>query len=198
MTVEVRFIRRLGNNLFQYCLGRIIAEALDYELVCVWPGSPASVAHHERTSGLWATLPGLSAHFPNAPLHLTGKRVLVPQERYVFGERNWSGQGLPLRTILACRDDRRIVLSGFFQRMEYYTPHRDKIRTWLRPSLVNSDFSPRITDAVVNIRRGLDYFVDSWVLSPDYYVQALDALEPERVYVCGVGIDDTMRAALEP
>src|SRR6185369_123859 len=197
MAVEVRFIRRLGNNLFQYCLGRIIAEALGYELICVWPGPPSSVAHHERTSGLWATLPGLARHFPGAPLHLSGKSVATPQERYVFGERNWSGQGIPLRAILETPDDRRIVLSGFFQRMEYYTPYRDKIRTWLKPAMVDCGLSPQRNDVVVNIRRGLDYFVDDWVLSPGYYLQALETMKPTRVYVCGVGIDDTIRRTLK-
>lgn len=196
MTVEVRFTRRLGNNLFQYCLGRILAEALGYELVCVWPGAPSSVAHHEMTSGPWATLPSLATYFPNALLHLPGKRVILPHERYVLGERNWSGQGIPMRAILACSAERRIVLSGFFQRMEYYAPHRNKIRTWLKRCGVDRGFSPQPTDVVVNIRRGLDYFVDGWVLSPDYYVTALESLAPGRVYVCGVGIDDTVRDAL--
>ena len=39
--VEVKYIGRLGNNLFQYCLGRIIAEGLGYKLkVDPIPGFP--------------------------------------------------------------------------------------------------------------------------------------------------------------
>jgi len=30
--IEVRYKARLGNNLFQYCLGRILAEELAFEL----------------------------------------------------------------------------------------------------------------------------------------------------------------------
>ena len=34
MTVEVRFLGHLGNNLFQYALGRVLAEELGHALVC--------------------------------------------------------------------------------------------------------------------------------------------------------------------
>jgi hypothetical protein len=31
--IEVRYKARLGNRMFQYCLGRILAEQLDFRLV---------------------------------------------------------------------------------------------------------------------------------------------------------------------
>lgn len=99
--IEVRYQGRLGNNLFQYCLGRIIAEELGL--------------------GLRADpIPG----FPNTAEHVGGLLVGGPEE--ILG-----GQKIDLAAVLADRRPRRIVLDGWFQCHQYYRPHREKIRRWL-------------------------------------------------------------------
>jgi len=198
MTVEVQFTRRLGNNLFQYALGRIISETLGYELVCQPPPAPTNMPRAEKLWGNYVTLPDMAHHFPSAPLHLAGKRVLLPQERYVAGERNYAGQGVPLRAILENSEDRRIVLRGYFQRTQYYAPYRERIRNWFTPSIDNWTFTPDANDVVLSIRRGADYFQEGWALPTDYYLQALEKTVPGKVYVCGVGIDDEIMRALRP
>ena len=41
--IEVRYKGRLGNNLFQYCLGRILSEALGFALQAnAIPGFPGT------------------------------------------------------------------------------------------------------------------------------------------------------------
>jgi len=102
-TVEVLYWCRLGNNLSQYCIGRIIANALGFNLRA-------------------PPIPG----FPNVHALAAG----VPRELrrpQVIG-----GQRIDLDRIVADRTPRRIIMRGFFQRYEYYRPHKDLIRnTWL-------------------------------------------------------------------
>lgn len=100
--VEVRYKARLGNNLFQYALGRLLAEELGLELSA-------------------QPIPG----FPN-----TAQRV--PGVRHEGPEQLLTGHAIDLQGILADRSARRIVLDGWFQRHEYYRPYRARIREWLQ------------------------------------------------------------------
>jgi hypothetical protein len=100
--VDVRYKARLGNNLFQYALGRIVAEQLGFEL----RADP---------------IPG----FPNTAQHVRGACHEGPEEVL-------AGQRIDLDGVLANRSPRRVVLDGWFQRHEYYRPFREKIRDWLQ------------------------------------------------------------------
>jgi hypothetical protein len=99
--IEVRYTGRLGNNLFQYCLGRILAEGLGFALKA-------------------ASIPA----FPNTAQRVMGEIREEPEQIF-------KGQLIPLEAILADRSPRRIILDGWFQRYEYYRPRRKKIREWL-------------------------------------------------------------------
>lgn len=99
--VEVRYKARLGNNLFQYCLGRIIAEELGHSL-----SAPP--------------IPG----FPSTNQLVTGDCASEPIQTVV-------GHRISLQGILSDRTPRKIILDGWFQRAEYYRPYRDRIRDWL-------------------------------------------------------------------
>jgi hypothetical protein len=197
MAVEVHFIGRLGNNLFQYALGRILAEELGYKLVCRDSFVP-NPRLANGLSGQLATLPALASHFDDVPLHIDGEDITQPHERYVLKERLWSGQGIPFQAMLADRAPRRIVLKGYFQRIEYYLSYKAKIRSWFKPLIPQGVLTPHPDDVVLNIRRGLDYFKHGWVLPKQYYVEALRAASPRRLFVCGVGIDAEIVELLEP
>ena len=144
--VEVRYKARLGNNLFQYCLARIIAERLGYALVA----SPVD-------------------GFPNTTQRVDGAHHSSP-------EQVLSGQRIDLDAILTDRRPRRIVLDGWFQRYEYYRPHRDQIRDWLRfdPAIAAPPAAP---DVVLHVRR-LDYVQLGWALPFGFYDEALRRLRP--------------------
>jgi hypothetical protein len=144
--IEVRYKARLGNNLFQYCLGRILAEELGFAL------------HAEAIPG-----------FPNTAQSVDGARFERP-------EQILTGQRVDLDGILADRSARRLVLDGWFQRHEYYRPHRAKIREWLAfdPSIRVPDSKP---DVVVNVRR-TDFVQLGWALPYSYYEEALEQLLP--------------------
>jgi hypothetical protein len=99
--IEVRYQDRLGNNLFQYCMGRILAEELGFGLKC-------------------DPLPG----FPNTSEIVAGNTHDGPLEIV-------TGHAIPFRSILKDPTPRHIVLAGWFQRAEFYKPYRDRIRRWL-------------------------------------------------------------------
>jgi hypothetical protein len=121
--VEVHYPGRLGNNLFQYCLGRILAENFGYALQA-------------------EAIPG----FPNTNQRVDGSRHKGP-------EQILTGHRIELDRILADRHPRRIVLNGFFQCHEYYRPYRASIREWLAfdPAIRVPDVPS--SAVVVNVRR---------------------------------------------
>lgn len=114
--VEVRYKARLGNNLFQYCLGRIIAEELGFAL----RADP---------------IPG----FPNTGENIEGAIQEGPDQIL-------SGQRIDLAGVLADRSPRRIVLDGWFQHASYYRPFRGRIRQWLAmdPAIRVPDIKPAV------------------------------------------------------
>lgn len=125
--VEVIYDGGLGNYLFQYCFGRLLAERLAYKLVASpIPGFP----------GTRELVPGAD-HSDKEPLVLRGQKPDLS----------------PLQTPGAAR---RIICSGYFQRYEYYRPHAARIKSWLALRDESPDqVSPG--DIVLSIRRGRDY-----------------------------------------
>jgi hypothetical protein len=202
MSVEVQYVGRLGNHLFQYAFGRIVAEALGYELRCVANRfEPPSWLGRSRDAGGVAMLPELTEHFVNAPQIVPGKRVAAPEARYLVGEDgpegpNWDGHRIDLERLLADRGERRLVLRGYFQRYEYYRAHRAKIRDWFALAPLSEPYGIGKRDVVINIRRGWDYALKGWVLALSSYAQLLRTIPHDRVFVCGTAIDDGARAAL--
>jgi Glycosyl transferase family 11 len=200
MCVKVKFLGRLGNNLFQYAIGRIIAEHHGLELECeqIEVQKEKMFMGHKYDIGPIATLETLTRHFPGAPLRIPGRRVDTPVECFETGQdNNWSGQTIDFQSILANRTPRQIRLAGFFQRYEYFAPYRDRIRRWFRCTPTRMPFEVAANDVIVSIRRGFDYGVLNWTLSLSYYEQVLSGLRDiGQVYVCGTGIDDQVRRLL--
>jgi hypothetical protein len=99
--IEVLYRGRLGNNLFQYCLGRIFAEEFGLQLQA-------------------QPIPG----FPNTADRVSGEQIEAPTQLL-------AGHRIDLAAIFADRTKRKIILDGWFQRHEYYRQYREKIRHWL-------------------------------------------------------------------
>jgi hypothetical protein len=197
MTVEVRFFGHLGNNLFQYALGRVLAEELGHALVCVAPLARPGFDRVEQASGIADQLSALADRFADVPLRLPGREVIFPQLRLVLGEQaEWHGHGINLARVLRTGHDQRIVLRGYFQRSEYYLPYRVRMRRWFHLPPVDGELRPGPRDIVVHLRRSYDMRMLDRMLSLRYYEQALDAASFDRVLVCGLGIDATTRARL--
>jgi len=146
--VLVKYRDRLGNTLFQYCLGRIIAEELDFALEA------------EPIEG-----------FPNTASSVRGKSFDSPVQRL-------EDHRIDLASVLNDRSERRIELDGWFQRCEYYSPYKAKIREWLK---LDPAYNTPCSDAdlVVNVRR-TDYISLGWALPFSYYEKAIDSLLPKN------------------
>lgn len=198
MSVCVHLLGRLGNNLFQYVFARLLAEQHGFALDCL---QEPWVAHEflgrRFDQAPHADLSGFLPHFPDLRLKLPGKRCAAPVQAHEFRTfEEWDGHTVDLGA-LQHPGARRIVLRGFFERAEYYAPHLDRIRAWLRfvPAPTPLAIGPR--DVLVNLRRGLDMALVERVLALDYYRRALHELpDVGRVHVCGTGLDGRARAAL--
>jgi hypothetical protein len=194
MCVNVNFVGQFGNNLFQYAIGRIIAEHLGFELRCQQQLTPMN----PMDSGSFTTLKDLIKHFPYAPLYIPGRSYTSPIQSFELQpDSNWDGQIIDLEEVLNDRSPRHIRLSGYFQRYEFLQTHLDKIRHWFWFKEVPTPFNITANDVLVNVRRGIDYGVLSWVLPLSYYEKALSELSHiGNVYVCGTHIDDEVRKGL--
>jgi len=187
--IEVRYRNAFGNNLFQYAIGRLLAEERGVGMVC----SQAT----RRMTGGQVGLPQVLDAFVDLPQTLPGPSYLHPQTRFVLGERgDWNGQGFDRAALRADSRQQRIVLDGFFQIADWYAPHVDRLRKWfaMRPQDLPC---PAPDDVAIHIRRG-DYWRHGGVLDASWYADRLDQMNPGKVVVFGVGIDEQIRTALKP
>jgi hypothetical protein len=128
--VTVYWQGRLGNQLFEYAIGRILAEELGYKLSC-------------------QPLNGFSATTDNVP----GKEI--------HPQISFTGQDLDLVFITTHQDRLGYILSGWFQRYEYYQPFKDKIKSWYNRDRKNGSIVPVARDMVIHIRRTQQSMADS-------------------------------------
>lgn len=197
--IELIYAGHLGNNLFNYALGRLLAEELGHALSCRVAGGGGGFGDIERRAGVVDRMPGHWEMFEDAPQELPGRVVERPQIRYVMGEKiQWTGQCLNLPWLLRAGHGHRIVLNGYFQRVEYYLPFAERIRRWFRMRPIDLPVKPGPRDVIVHVRRSLDMRVLDRRLQVSFYTEALQRLKSERVFVCGLGLDATIREALKP
>ena len=157
--IEVVYDGGLGNYLFQYCFGRILAERLGYKLVANpipgFPGTYDLVDGHDYSSEKTLTL---------------------------------RGQKPDLTFINNADSKYHLLLTGYFQRYEYYEHQAQRIRNWFTVE-DNIDFDVGVTDVVLSVRRGRDY-IPRYGLPISYYENALASIEYDRVFICTNEPDD--------
>jgi hypothetical protein len=196
--VTVKLHGRLGNNLFQYALGRVIAEHHGLALHCVDVNPVKTHSEAGAAQPPPDTLAALTSFLPNARLDLDGREVAAPVERFeITPQSRWSGMIVDLPGILADTRPRQILLSGYFQRIEYLQHAHDRLRRWFALTGVAPDVTPAPRDVLINIRRDRGWALRGWALPLSYYEGILRRLsDVGRVYVCGTGIDEDVRACL--
>lgn len=189
MSVIVHFRGRLGNNLFQYAIGRIIAEELGFSLNCQSPGSITEGAPKFSAD---STLVGLARYFPNVRLRIDGSEYVSPVESYELSSiPGWKGQTVDFNAILSNKLPRQIRLEGYFQRYEYLREHKANLRRWFYFDKLPLSFPVERNDVLVSIRRGMDVGLNRWVLPLSYYDGVLTTLpDIGKVYVCGTEINE--------
>lgn len=129
--VEVRYRGSFGDNLFQYCFARLLAEHWGHELRAL-------------------PLP----HFPVTAEPVSGRRFLSPFQ-------SWGGAAAEERqlgTLLRGENltqpvHGRLVLFGWFQRWEYYRDHAEKLRRWMATAAPEKPAEPDEFAVCIRTRR---------------------------------------------
>ena len=147
--IRVIYDGNLGNNLFQYAFGRILAEKYGLQL----DAKPI-------------------AGFPRTGDNVSGIRLAGSDEIVLRGQR----PKLPYDV------DRPMLLTGYFQRSEYYVSHVNQIKEWFTMDYVLKEEPPDERDVVVGIRRGRDY-VPRHALPISYFSEAICQCSPRRVFI---------------
>ncbi len=161
--IQVRYKGRLGNQLFQYCFGRILAEQLGYRL----DAEPV-----EGFSGTCEKVSGTEYDESN-PLIFSG--VEYPD----------------IEQLLRERPNRRIIINAYLQRYAYYAHHLEKIRKWLRlTNYDRRDFSAGPDSLTIHIRLG-DYLKCHWTLAPEYYIQQIETIPHQSLVIVTDSPDST-------
>jgi hypothetical protein len=197
MSVSVVFRGGLGENLFQYEVGRRLAERLGLALTCV---EPTLTGMHDRAAN--PPLHAVVEALPLVTMTHPGLSVDTPVEEYSHRTiGNWDGQSIPLGAILSNSDARRIVLEGYFQRYaEYIAPVLDRLRRLYAVQAPWPDSALRLDERAVTIViwRTPQYAMRGWLVPLPYYDEALRTCGPvERVYVCGPGLSDAVKVHFE-
>jgi hypothetical protein len=199
MAVHIVLAGRLGNNLFQYALGRIVAEDAGTALYATRQCRPVHAAV-AKTSGAMVTLESEQSRF--ADVRLAGWPEYAPAPEWALNVSTPPSDGHTLDLKSVCglaRSQKPVMLAGYFQREEYYAHRRDHLQRCLRVADREPLPKPGPQDVIVSIRRGADYERLGWVLPWSYYYTALEAMTNiDRVWVCGVGVDDSVRSVLAP
>ncbi len=160
--VSVSYRGRMGNRFFQYSLGRLIAEHLEFPLEAApiegFPGT-------DRGGG---------------PPASRAWGFGIPRERLTH-------HVVDLPRVLANSTPREILLWGYFERYEYYRAFKETIREWLRcPVRVSA---PDPGDVVIHVRSG-DIWDQGGPYGPSpihaavpvsYYQRILERMSPDRV-----------------
>lgn len=175
--VCIRFGNRLGNRLFSYCAGRILAGGLNYELYS--EGVPGFV---NTSSG---NLRRSASMDEGAPSHV----VETCED---------------IEALLQEPDPpENVVVDGLFQDYPFLKPHRDYIRSrWLAFEDAHP-VPPGPDDVVVHLRGG---DVWSWnrepgqgahrVLPLSFYLTALESRSFERLFIVCQDLDDPVAQLL--
>ena len=152
---------RLGNQMCEYAMGRIIAEKKGHQL--------EFYNHNEANN---PTL--VNRCFPNAIPLINGNRVTTniltvglacPSPHNTF-------QHLDVDAMI--KHQGLVYLNGYWQKHYYFTPHADKIKKWFEYD-DSTHTKPNSDDIVVYVRLG-DYLTENWYLAPQIYIDIVNKM----------------------
>lgn len=148
--INVKLIGGLGNNMFQYSLGRILAEQKGYNLA---------------VDGI----NNLQKYFLNVVNIDTNKTANGEPLHLGYDSKQNTIQHVNLEEVL--HHDGPINLAGFFQKHEYYVNHLDTIKQWFAYN-DSSYFKPNENDLVIHYRL-TDYTSLNWHLPPEAFIETI-------------------------
>lgn len=163
--IDVGYKGGLGNILFQYCFGRILATRLGYKL----NASP---------------IKGFSS-----------SKKIVGGESYVDNEVILEGQIVDIDALILNKPKSHIICDGHFQRLSYYEKYYSDIKTdWLVLDEEYRKEKKDLNDVVLHIRRG-DFVwkgITENLISFSFYENILENYVKEwrNLYICTDSPDD--------
>ncbi len=166
--IKINYLGRLGNNLFQYCLGRILANEFDTSLKT------------KRIEGFLAATP-------------IKKRLQFP----TLKKDILTGHSIDLKSITQNRKRRNIVLNGFFQRYEYYKNHKSDIKDWLFSNhtqiLGDRDLTISVRSGDIWQNKNNTTIHPNYCALPfSYYKNIIDSHSWEQIYIVTDNANDPM------
>lgn len=183
--IQAKLSGRMGNQMFQYSICRLVAEKKGYNFYIPGIGDPelsdSTEGHH------------LAKYFPNINLGIKDGNVLY---RYVE-DHNYQ---IYNDKIFNVPDNTYIY--GFYQTDKYYRGHEDEVRSWFT---VEKDEQTDVILNKYNIEeycyihiRGTDYKTHNhWLLSKKYYSTAIDKIKEINPNVSFVIITDDVEYSNE-
>ncbi len=140
--------------MFQYALGRYLAEEMGYEL----KADPLI--------------------FPNTREKIEGRSHGAAPTRVLTGNH------CDVEELLAEDTDRLIVVDGFFQQSRIYLPYMDRIRKWFEMDVILPSDLKGVSheDLLIYVRLG-DYWTLNVGLGADFYEAVIEMAAPRRVYI---------------
>jgi hypothetical protein len=161
--VTVRYRGQRGNQLFQYCLGRILAEKRGYAL------RAASIDGFDATRQV-----------------VDGRKVLLPW-------RKLRGHKIDFQAALDAPGHRRWKLDGYFLNYAYYGAHAERIREWFAPAVGGrceswEQHTPGPEDLLVMVRLR-DFVTCGAALAWSYFKTVLEEARYQRLFITSDELD---------
>lgn len=128
--ITTTFKGGLGNQMFQYAIGRIIAEAKGHKLEINDPDNRKDI---------------LLKNFPS----VSGVEGSDTKENTL--QVGYDLQYMDLPAVLG--HSGHVFLHGYWQKHYYYTQHKEKIKTWFQYD-DSQHWKPELTDLVLHVRLG--------------------------------------------
>lgn len=158
--IRVELIGGLGNQLFQYSLGRILADEMNCNLYV-------------------SNVNAITQHFSNAT-NITDRRDLSGDFLHV-GYQSDSKYVQHVNLEEVTKHQGPVSLCGFFQKHWLYFPYREKLKSIF--SISNSTvFVPSNNDLVVHVRLG-DYVTLNHYLQYETYRSIISNANYEKCYI---------------
>ena len=156
--VTVDLFSGLGNQLFQYCFARILAERHGLALRCRFVPPSGGVLHSNRRL---------------AVREVFDVATRAPGRTATGRPRRLGGHAVDLEALDGTRP---LHLHGFFQQYRYYRPYRRSIASWLSVAAVEL---PSVDPEAVAVHVRLGDYLSAirerpYAFRPRYYDEAID------------------------
>jgi len=152
MSLEIKYLGKLGNNLFQYCVSRLYAEK--HELI-IETDLPKRIHFIEFIEYKQPILKPL----------IKNKQIMIRDMHFNLQTCSFPYYG-----------NRRYKFRGYYQNSLFLNNNSDRIMEYFKPYFSKKKIIKNKKDILVLIRLGDDFnhFGDSEIIHPSYYTNILD------------------------